>query len=114
MSDCLFCGIVQKKIKTDVVYRDRLLTAFNDIDPQAPFHILIVPNKHIATLNHIQLEDTDLLGSMVQLAKKLALERDFAQEGYRILFNCNRAGGQTVDHIHLHLLGGRIMCWPPG
>jgi len=113
-TNCLFCKIANKEIPNEFVYEDDQVVAFNDIDPKAPHHILIIPRKHIATLNDTTEEDTQLLGHLFQVAKKLAAELGLAEEGYRTLLNCNRAGGQAVFHIHLHLLGGRQMQWPPG
>lgn len=112
--DCLFCKIGKGEIPTKIVYRDDKVIAFNDINAQAPHHVLIVPHKHIATLNDLQDEDTELVGHMVQTAKKLAKELGIAEDGFRLNLNCNRGGGQTVFHIHLHLLGGRHFSWPPG
>lgn len=90
------------------------MVAFNDLNPKAPHHLLIIPRQHIATLNDVQTEDTPMLGSMLQVAQQLAKKLDIAEEGYRVLMNCNAGGGQAVYHIHLHLLGGRAMTWPPG
>ncbi len=112
--DCIFCDIVSEKTKADVVYKDDLAVAFNDISPKAPHHVLIIPRKHIATLNDIQDEDTALMGHLMQVAKRLAADLGIAEPGYRVLMNCNAGGGQAVYHIHLHLLGGRTMLWPPG
>lgn len=113
MEKCLFCKIINGE-KGELIYKDEQTAAFNDIDPKAPNHVLIVPIKHIATINDTSDEDEQLLGHMVQVAKKLAKELDIAEDGYRLVFNCNRGGGQAVFHIHLHLLGGRSMSWPPG
>ena len=112
--DCLFCNIITQKIKTPFVYEDSEIVAFNDISPKAPHHVLIVPKKHIATLNDLQPEDTMLIGKLVQTAKKIASDLNIAEPGYRVLMNCNKEGGQAVYHIHLHLLGGRHLRWPPG
>ena len=114
MSDCLFCKILQGDIPAKLVYEDDDIIAFNDINPQAPTHILIVPHKHIETLNDLTTDDTQTVGRMVQVAQKLANEKGFANDGYRLVMNCNDHGGQTVFHIHLHLLGGRQFQWPPG
>lgn len=114
MNDCLFCKIAGHEIDSDIVYEDESLMAFHDIHPKAPIHILIIPKKHIATLNDLTEEDTLLAGSMIQTAKKLASQLEIAENGYRLLFNVNSYGGQLVYHIHLHLLGGRPMHWPPG
>ena len=106
-SDCLFCKIVEGSIPSDKVYEDDLVLAFNDISPQAPVHILIIPKTHIATINDLTPEQNNLIGHMVNTAKTIAAEQNIADDGYRLLFNCNEQGGQTVYHIHLHLLGGR-------
>lgn len=111
---CLFCKIASQEIPTKLIYEDDDIVAFNDIAPQAPHHVLIIPRKHIATANDITEMDTHLLGSMVQVAKKIANSLNIADSGYRFLMNCNQHGGQAVYHIHLHLLGGRQMGWPPG
>ena len=112
--DCLFCKIVSGEIRGSIVYEDERLVAFNDINPHAPMHVLIVPRKHIATLNDLGEDDLDLVGAMVRRAAALAKDRGFSERGYRTLFNCNREAGQTVWHIHLHVLAGRPMTWPPG
>lgn len=112
--DCLFCRIIKGEIPAKIIYKDELVVAFNDINPQAPHHLLIVPHKHIPTLNDLHAEDNELIGHMVQTAKMLAKQFSIAEDGYRILMNCNAGAGQTVFHIHLHLLGGRQLTWPPG
>jgi len=112
MTNCLFCKMVAGDIKPDVVYEDDTMMAFRDINPQAPVHILIIPKRHIATLNEI--DDTLLAGQLLQTAVKLAEQEGISEEGYRTLINCNRNGGQAVYHLHLHLLGGRSLHWPPG
>ena len=114
MSDCLFCKIVSGEISTDFVYKDENVIAFRDINPQAPTHILIIPRNHIETLNDINQSHGKLLGAMQLTASYLAKEEGISEKGFRTVFNCNRAAGQTVFHIHLHLLGGRSMGWPPG
>ncbi len=114
MTDCLFCKMVKGDIPPDKVYEDDEVLAFNDINPQAPTHILIIPKKHIATLNDVEESDIGLLGKLSRVAAKLANNAGFAEEGYRVVMNCNDAGGQAVYHIHLHLLAGRQMGWPPG
>ena len=114
MADCLFCKIATGEIPGDIVHEDERLVAFSDINPQAPTHVLIIPRRHIGTLNHLTADDTDLVGAMVHLASRIAAERGHAEAGYRTVFNCNAAAGQTVFHIHLHLLAGRDMTWPPG
>ena len=110
----IFSKIINKEIPADIVYEDDELLAFNDIAPQAPIHILIIPKKEIKTLNHLELEDQAIAGKMLLLAKDLAKKYEIDQTGYRTIFNCNEDGGQTVFHIHLHLLGGRQLSWPPG
>lgn len=112
--DCLFCKIARKEIESDLIYEDDLVVAFNDINPQAPEHKLIIPRTHIDTLNDLEPNHSNLLGHMVLVAKKLAQQLNIAEDGYRVLLNCNSGGGQAVYHIHLHLLGGRQMTWPPG
>src|SRR5690242_1756593 len=114
MSDCLFCKIVAGSIPAALVYQDDAVIAFKDINPQAPLHVLIVPRKHIATLNDLVPEDDALVGSMVRAATRLAQEQGYEARGYRTVFNTNREAGQTVFHIHLHLLAGRGLTWPPG
>ena len=112
MTQCLFCKMVAGVIKPDVVFEDDTVLAFKDINPQAPVHILIIPKVHIATLN--ELDDTLLAGQLLQTAAKLAKQEGLSEDGYRTVFNCNKKGGQEVYHLHLHLLGGRQMTWPPG
>ncbi|MCX7099493.1 MAG: histidine triad nucleotide-binding protein [Methylococcales bacterium] len=112
MTPCLFCKMVAGEIKPDVVYEDDDVLAFRDIHPQAPVHILIIPKAHIATLN--DLDDTTLAGKLLQTAAKLAAQEGLSEDGYRTVVNCNKKGGQEVYHLHLHLLGGRQMVWPPG
>jgi len=112
MSDCLFCKMARGEIQPDVVYQDEAVLAFRDINPQAPVHILIIPKKHVATLN--DLDDSVLAGKLLETAIKLAKQEGLADDGYRTVFNCNEQGGQEVFHLHMHLLGGRQMSWPPG
>lgn len=112
--DCLFCKIAQGTVPAEIVYQDDQVVAFNDINPHAPQHKLIISRKHIATLNDLSAEDTSLVGHMVQTAKLLAKNNKIAEEGYRLVINCNPGAGQTVFHLHLHLLGGRRLTWPPG
>ena len=114
MSECLFCRIVAGEIKASVVYEDASLLAIEDINPQAPLHVLILPKRHIATINDLTPDDDPLVGSMFRAAATLARERGYAERGYRTVFNCNREAGQSVFHIHLHLLAGRGLAWPPG
>lgn len=111
---CLFCKMVEGEIPVDKVYEDDDVLAFRDINPQAPTHIQVIPKKHIATLNDAEVEDQALLGKVLLVAKQLAAEEGFAEDGYRVVMNCNSHGCQSVYHIHLHLIGGRQMSWPPG
>lgn len=112
--DCIFCKIINSKIPADKVYEDENILVFNDINPRAPLHQLIVPKKHIPTLNDLTDDDTTLVGNMIQRARLLAEKAGIAQSGYRTVFNCNADGGQIVFHLHLHLIGGRKLEWPPG
>ena len=114
MSECLFCKIRDGEIPAEMVYEDDDVLAFNDVNPQAPVHVLVIPKKHISTVNDIGADDAALVGKMVQAAKEIANQRKIAADGYRLVVNCNQNAGQTVFHIHLHLLGGRRMSWPPG
>lgn len=114
MSDCLFCKMASGEIQPDVVYQDDDVIAFRDINPQAPTHVLIIPRKHIATINELEQEDAALVGKLALVAKQVASDEGIAESGYRVLMNCNEGAGQTVFHIHLHVLGGRRMHWPPG
>ncbi len=112
--DCLFCKIAGGAIPAKVLHRDDEVVAFEDVAPQAPFHVLVVPRRHISTLNDAEAGDDALLGRLVLRAARIAAEHGHAADGYRTVFNCNRGAGQTVFHIHLHLLAGRAMRWPPG
>jgi len=114
MNECLFCKMVSGVIPCDKVHENEYVLAFRDIDPKAPTHILIIPKKHITTLNEINENDQELLGELLLTAKKIAKDEGIDTSGYRTVFNCNSDGGQTVFHIHMHLLGGRPMAWPPG
>ncbi len=114
MDNCLFCKIIQKEIPAEIVYENERVLAFRDINPQAPVHVLIIPKKHIPTLNDIQEDDQNLVGELFLAAKEIAKTEEIAEDGYRTVFNCNSNGGQEVYHIHLHVLGGRQMTWPPG
>jgi histidine triad (HIT) family protein len=112
--DCIFCKIIKGEIPAPLIYEDEQVVAFADIAPQAPVHKLIVPRLHIATLNDLQADQGALVGHMTLVGQKLAASLGLAERGYRLVFNCNAEGGQAVYHIHLHLLGGRQMAWPPG
>jgi histidine triad (HIT) family protein len=114
MNDCLFCQIVAGQIPGNLVHEDKDVIAFKDINPQAPLHVLIVPRRHIATLNDLTPADDALVGSLFRVAAALAKKHGSADRGYRTVFNCNREAGQSVFHIHLHLLAGRGLGWPPG
>ena len=114
MEDCLFCKIVKGEIPCTKVYEDDKVFSFKDIDPKAPVHILIVPKKHISSLNEVTEEDSELIAYIFTVIKKLAKELGVAESGYRVVSNCGEDGGQSVLHIHFHLLGGRTLQWPPG
>ena len=112
--DCLFCKIIAGQIPGRFVYEDHELVAIRDLNPQAPLHALILPRRHIETLNDLGPHDDTLVGAMVRAAAAIAKEHGYAEGGYRTVFNCNREAGQSVFHIHLHLLAGRHLGWPPG
>jgi len=114
MSDCIFCKIAEKKIPSKIVYEDDLVVAFEDVSPQAPVHILLIPRKHIATLLDVGADDLHLFGHIVKTAGNIAREKGIAERGFRLVANCNSESGQSVYHIHFHMLGGRPMHWPPG
>lgn len=111
--DCLFCKIIKGEIPSKKIYEDELVYAFYDIDPKAPTHFLVIPKKHIPTLNHLQSEDKELAGHILFTAQRLAKELG-CDDGFRVVMNCNELGGQTVYHIHMHVLGQRQLDWPPG
>ena len=111
---CLFCKIANGEIPANIIYQDAEVLAFRDITPQAPHHILCIPRKHIATVDEAREEDQVLLGKLILTAGNIARELSVAQDGYRLVMNCNGNGGQTVFHIHLHMFAGRVMHWPPG
>ncbi len=113
-TECLFCKMVSGQIKPNTVYEDNDVLAFRDINPQAPVHILIIPKRHIATLNDLGHEDAPLIGKLFLTAARIANESGIAASGYRTVMNCNVEAGQSVFHVHLHMLGGRSMRWPPG
>lgn len=112
--DCLFCKIVAREIPATILHEDDQVIAFRDVNPQAPTHALIIPRRHIATLNELQGSDSVLVGHMLFTATQVARAEGIENSGFRVVMNCNEDGGQTVFHIHLHLLGGRAMRWPPG
>lgn len=112
MKDCLFCKIINKEIPADIVYEDDDFFAFKDINPQSPIHLLVVPKKHIPSVNHFESEDKELIGRLFLVAKGIARDQGVAEEGYRLIINVGKKAGQTVDHLHLHLLGGKTLPWP--
>jgi histidine triad (HIT) family protein len=112
--NCLFCKIINREIPAKIVYEDDAVLAFEDINPQAPVHLLVIPKKHIATTLDMTEDDHALVGRLLATANRLAMEKGVAEQGFRTVINCNRDAGQTVFHVHLHLLGGRPMSWPPG
>lgn len=114
MTDCLFCKMVAGEIQPDVVYEDEHVLAFRDVNPQAPVHVLVVPREHIATLNDLTDDHAELVGRLYLAAKRVAEKAGIAERGYRTVINCNAEAGQSVYHVHLHVLGGRHMHWPPG
>lgn len=114
MESCIFCRIARDELKADVVHRDEEVTAFRDVNPQAPVHILIVPNAHIPSISAMGQQDAALLGRLIEVANALARQESVAASGYRLVWNAGPDAGQSVDHVHLHLLGGRPLGWPPG
>jgi histidine triad (HIT) family protein len=114
MSDCLFCRIVEGKVPANVVYRDDSVVAFRDITPRAPVHILLIPRKHIVSVLDVEPNDGVLVGQIFQVAARLAREQGIAESGFRVVVNVGPDAGQSVFHLHYHLLGGRQMGWPPG
>ena len=114
MADCLFCKMVAGEIKPDTVYEDENVLAFRDISPQAPMHVLVIPKRHISTLNDLGEDDVQLMGQLTLAAAKVAEQEGVADTGYRTVMNCNADGGQTVFHVHMHVLAGRNLTWPPG
>ena len=113
-ADCLFCKILAGDIPADIIFESDHALAFRDINPQAPTHVLIIPREHIATINELDAGDEAVVGNLFVVAKQIAKQEGIANDGYRVVMNCNAAAGQTVFHLHLHLLGGRQMSWPPG
>lgn len=112
--ECLFCRIVAGTIPADKLFESERVLAFRDIHPQAPFHALVIPKIHIESLNFVEVDHAEIVAEMMQVPKKLAAEFGFSEAGYRTVFNCNRDGGQTVYHLHMHVLAGRSLSWPPG
>jgi histidine triad (HIT) family protein len=113
-SECLFCRIVRREIPANIVHETDELLAFRDINPQSPVHVLIIPKRHIVNLDEVKAEDAPLVARLLLAAAELARSEGISEDGYRTVMNCNNAGGQTVFHLHLHLLGGRSLHWPPG
>ena len=114
MKECLFCRIINGELKAEIIFENTKIISFKDVNPQAPLHALIVPKSHIQTLNHITQDNVNLVGELIFAASKIAKDKGYSESGYRTIFNCNEMGGQTVYHIHLHLLAGRKLGWPPG
>ncbi len=114
MTDCLFCKIREREIPADIVFEDDDVLAFNDVNSQAPIHILIIPKQHISTVNDVDTGDEPIMGKLFSVAKTIANQQGISEDGYRLVVNCNEKAGQTVFHIHMHLLAGRAMTWPPG
>lgn len=112
--DCVFCKIVRRDINAKVVFEDNKIMAFDDVRPQAPVHVVVIPKYHIEKFSDVSDEHTTLMGKLMFTAKKIAKEKKIEESGYRIVLNCNRDGGQEVFHLHLHVLGGRPLAWPPG
>ena len=112
--DCLFCRILDGDIPADIIHESDSTVAFRDINPQAPTHVLIIPRRHISTINDLSPGDAELVGSMYLAAKEIAQQEGLTEDGYRTVMNCGEGAGQSVFHIHLHLLGGRLLNWPPG
>lgn len=114
MSECIFCKIVARTIPAALVYEDNVVVAFDDINPQAPIHTLVIPRKHVASIAELQDSDVELLGRLMLVGNKIAKQKGIADAGYRIVVNTGAHGGQSVFHLHLHVLGGRHLAWPPG
>lgn len=112
--DCLFCRILNGDIPADIIFESETAIGFRDINPQAPTHVLIIPRKHISTINDLEDDDKELVGELHLAAKHIAADEGLSEPGYRVVMNCNEGAGQSVFHIHLHLLGGRGLAWPPG
>ncbi len=112
--DCIFCKIANKEIKSSIIYEDEMIIAFNDLEPQAPTHILIIPKEHISSANEIDNSNSKVISRIYEVASKIAKEMNFDNRGYRIINNCGKDGGQSVNHLHFHLLAGRQLQWPPG
>lgn len=114
MRNCIFCKILHRELPARVIYEDDLSMAFEDINPQAPVHVLVVPREHIPTFNDVKEEHREMIGHLSMVINRIAEEKGIKEHGYRVVINCNPAGGQMVYHLHIHLMGGRQMTWPPG
>ncbi|MEG0297855.1 MAG: histidine triad nucleotide-binding protein [Clostridium sp.] len=114
MENCLFCKIIKGDIPCSKVYEDDKVLAFNDISPEAPVHVLIIPKEHITSVNEITEENSNIISHIFTVINKIVLELDISESGYRVVNNCGEHGGQTVNHLHFHILGGRSLTWPPG
>lgn len=114
MSDCIFCKIINGEVPSDKIYEDDKVIAFKDLDPQSPVHFLVIPKEHIPSVNHIDESNMSIVGHIILVINKLAKEEGLDDKGYRIVNNCGKFGGQTVEHLHFHVLGGRQLTWPPG
>lgn len=114
MEECIFCKISNNEIPSKKVYEDDKVFCFEDINPKAPVHVLLIPKKHITSINHLSLEDSELMGHMMLIIKEVAKKMGIHESGYRVAINCGEDGGQEVPHIHLHILGGKSLSWPPG
>jgi len=112
MENCLFCKIINKEVPLEIVFEDEKFLVFKDIDPQAPVHLLIVPKEHIESVNHLEEKNKELIGELFLITKKIARDQKVAKDGYRLILNVGKKGGQTIDHLHLHLLGGKTLPWP--
>jgi histidine triad (HIT) family protein len=113
-SGCIFCRIIKGEIPSEKIYEDDEILAFRDITPQAPIHFLVIPKRHISNIMEVKAEDSALLGKLLFMAQKLAADQGCGEKGFRLAINCKSHGGQTVDHLHIHILGGRQLGWPPG
>jgi len=113
-ADCIFCRIAAGQVPAEIVQQDDLVVSFRDANPQAPTHLLVIPRKHIASLRDLRQEDQELVGHIVQVGAQLAKSEGIGESGFRLVANCGRQAGQSVDHVHFHLLGGRALGWPPG
>lgn len=114
MSDCIFCKIARGEVPSDIIYEDDKIIAFNDLNPQAPIHFLVIPKEHISSMNEIDENNVSIISHIFLVINKIAKEKGIDEKGYRIVNNCGEFGGQTVEHLHFHILGGRKMLWPPG